>query len=268
MDQSHEPNKRHLKDTLVKSQFTPSFKSVLYYEADRIKKVTTALYLVTELLDELEPLKKHIRNHATDLLRTSHVPYGSTDEDIEYRMSFIMSFIESLMSFIEIAGVAHVVSMSNTELLLRELRALHMHIAGRHGALLQAAGREKEINLEEIFGGYSASSLSPKRDTQKAQPKDQAPAPARTSFVEKDHTTAAMVSKKPAAIIPNGEEKRERKEQIISIIRNQEDASIKDIASHITGCSEKTLQRDIKELIDAGTITKEGSRRWSTYRVV
>jgi predicted HTH transcriptional regulator len=44
--------------------------------------------------------------------------------------------------------------------------------------------------------------------------------------------------------------------------------SIKDIRTAITGCSEKTIQRELANLISQGLIKREGERRWSVYKPV
>ena len=42
---------------------------------------------------------------------------------------------------------------------------------------------------------------------------------------------------------------------------------IRDIASFVIGCSEKTVQRELASLISDGLIKKEGEKRWSRYFV-
>ena len=62
----------------------------------------------------------------------------------------------------------------------------------------------------------------------------------------------------------------ERAERILEFIRKQknlsgEGTSIKDIAATIKGCSEKTIQRELGGLIEAGLVRRVGERRWSQY---
>lgn len=56
-----------------------------------------------------------------------------------------------------------------------------------------------------------------------------------------------------------------RREEILTIIKDKKSVSIKDIKLIITGCSEKTLQRELIALVMNGVLKKEGERRWSTY---
>lgn len=52
---------------------------------------------------------------------------------------------------------------------------------------------------------------------------------------------------------------------VIEALQKKGDASIKDIARLVRGCSEKTIQRELNVLIDDGRVLKEGERRWSRY---
>lgn len=57
----------------------------------------------------------------------------------------------------------------------------------------------------------------------------------------------------------------ERVTLILSTIRKNKQASIKDIAAVVKGCSEKTIQRELGSLIEQGLVRKVGERRWSLY---
>lgn len=57
----------------------------------------------------------------------------------------------------------------------------------------------------------------------------------------------------------------ERTQRILDYIRRQGSVSIKEIASTIKGCSEKTIQRELISLIQAGLVRRVGERRWSHY---
>ncbi len=57
----------------------------------------------------------------------------------------------------------------------------------------------------------------------------------------------------------------ERMSLILDLVRKKKSLSIKEIASVIKGCSEKTIQRELAVLIDRGLVRKVGERRWSLY---
>jgi hypothetical protein len=57
----------------------------------------------------------------------------------------------------------------------------------------------------------------------------------------------------------------ERMSLILDLVRKRKSLSIKEIASVIKGCSEKTIQRELAILISQGLVRKVGERRWSLY---
>lgn len=58
-----------------------------------------------------------------------------------------------------------------------------------------------------------------------------------------------------------------RRDRIMEIIKDRGEATIKDISQSITDCSEKTVQRELIELIKDNQIVREGERRWSKYKL-
>jgi len=59
--------------------------------------------------------------------------------------------------------------------------------------------------------------------------------------------------------------KKDRQNKIIEIIKDKKKVGVSDISGHITGVSDKTIQRELLELVDKGVLKKEGERRWSVY---
>ncbi|HEX2792622.1 MAG TPA: hypothetical protein VHO23_02810 [Candidatus Paceibacterota bacterium] len=56
-----------------------------------------------------------------------------------------------------------------------------------------------------------------------------------------------------------------RRDAIISVLKEKGPSYIKDISTVIRDVSEKTIQRELAALVSAGTVTREGERRWTTY---
>lgn len=68
-------------------------------------------------------------------------------------------------------------------------------------------------------------------------------------------------------VVSKGQNKGQsnRMSLILDLVRNKKSLSIKQIASVIKDCSEKTIQRELNSLIEKGLIRREGERRWSVY---
>ena len=77
--------------------------------------------------------------------------------------------------------------------------------------------------------------------------------------------STATASKGHVKDIKDTKSIKDRSNAVLSVIKNKGKASIKDISTLIRGVSEKTIQRELMTLINAGIVLKHGERRWSTY---
>jgi hypothetical protein len=122
------------------------------------------------------------------------------------------------------------------------------------GALLC---REYELLAERVMVGSHPSPYTASDDLRiAALPELEAPALREPP---------GMVIKDIRAKRPLDKGQTERMSQILSFIQKNKQASIKDIAGVVKGCSEKTIQRELLSLIQQGLIKKVGERRWSVY---
>ena len=62
-------------------------------------------------------------------------------------------------------------------------------------------------------------------------------------------------------------QKGQRRGEILKIIKLKPNLTIKDISSVIKDCSEKTIQRELINMLSDRIIKKTGERRWSRYSV-
>jgi predicted HTH transcriptional regulator len=61
------------------------------------------------------------------------------------------------------------------------------------------------------------------------------------------------------------ESKNDRRENILKLIKEKKEVTIKDISGSISDCSEKTIQRELISLLKDKVIQKTGEKRWSRY---
>jgi hypothetical protein len=77
-----------------------------------------------------------------------------------------------------------------------------------------------------------------------------------------------MVITNPLKIPLINENKSKRQDAILSFINERKSVGIKDISALFSDTSEKTIQRELGALVQAGKITKRGEKRWSVYLAV
>lgn len=98
-----------------------------------------------------------------------------------------------------------------------------------------------------------------------------APLPQRTSVRSGTAPTTVRPSGGSATSLRPLEPRplvKDRKQIISDVLKEKGQASIKDISEVIKDCSEKTIQRDLNEMIQKGLVLREGERRWSKYSLV
>jgi len=199
--------------------------------SDRVEKITMAVYLVTELLSDTEPLKFRLRNRNIKL------------------MSFIkddrkaVSIIEEIDSLLKIALMAGLISKMNYSILNVE-----------YGKLLNLVKGNKQVVLPDELFADSKGHLKGHYQGQSS-----------TSFRKQIKDISSKNKTKKIKKVLNAN--KQRKENIINFIKDKKEVSIKDIAKVINDCSEKTLQREIVSLIEEGVLKKEGEKRWTKYSI-
>ena len=72
----------------------------------------------------------------------------------------------------------------------------------------------------------------------------------------------------PAKKTEHSTSQPDRKDAIISALKRKSNLTIKDISSIVTGCSNKTIQRELLSLIKDNVVKKDGERRWSRYSII
>ena len=170
----------------------------------------------------------------------------------------ILSLIHELEQLFSLAKIGNCISHMNASILIEELQKVQKMIQNQHA--FPADFFADDIEVKE----------TPQTQIQPVETKQE------TDF--KGHSVAerpvgAMSFKKQSVVSvtqnqrQNGR-KSKRRDMIIDALRKKGKTSIKDIARLVRGCSEKTIQRELGDLIDEGLVLKEGERRWSRYRLV
>lgn len=156
-----------------------------------------------------------------------------------------------------------------------------------------------QISLERYFQGsdsadkqlpqhnqFETKFYTPAREVIKNIPTDAPTKIELPKIVEKNNQTQPVVKMtfKPQPVVHDvqkpelkiqqqaikpisGEDKKERRDAIMKTIRSKGQVTIRDISKNIHGCSEKTIQRDLQELIQHGVLIREGEKRWAVYKL-
>ena len=205
----------------------------IYKKAERLAK---AVHLVIPAFNDSMSLRNRISGIAISLVDAAILPTHSA-RDVLSRELLVLS------SVLSIARSGGLLSSMNADLIARESHLLLQEVAGYE---------EPRLFLEEV---PTLSTLA-----QKALGRDTSASP--TSRIAR---RAKPVKSTYQGHIKDNAHMGDRREAILSIIRNKKKVNIKDISTLIHTVSEKTIQRELLSLITEGVVVKEGERRWSTY---
>lgn len=265
---------------------------------EKMHKILIALYMVTDLVETNHSVKDTLRETAVQTLSFIYeLGYRDTQGHTE-KLHDIHTFLNECSSYFDVLFRTGYVSPMNYQVILAEMQKLQ-HLIEQHVVELENTNSiprnaRVENNITSSFfdddrlvenKGHTETNSSHHRESEEEPNKETAikdsteeivfvPKASLPSLIEryknKRTLTKKVEPKKPKAQREPrlNEAKEERKNNILKILKQKKNASIKDIGSLFKDCSIKTIQRDLNELIDEHKVIKKGSRRWSTYNLI
>lgn len=262
-DTEHDIAEQSRSDVSVNSQnpidyFSQDQSFVFVYK--KTEKLATALYMVTNLFGDTEPMKWTLRTKVSNLL-SFIIGFKDVLESREYEFSNeVKTKVLEVVSLLEVASRSGLVSPMNFSILKVEF----MNLVHALGTLRKDAGERTQFALPKTFFDVPRS---------QATHAGHAPSTLTHTDAEQGHGYKGHTSIKDSVSLSNPSQsdvfkKTNRQSIIINLLRKKKDLTIKDIALVIRDCSEKTIQRELISLIEGGVLKKTGERRWSRYSLV
>ena len=254
------------------------------YLYKKAEKLASALYVVTNLIDNKEILRSLLREKSINIFsiimqlqKASLIDANALKNDASTKtedisLDALLSSITEVVSLLEIANVSRYISEMNFSVLKREYIDLGILIKTRREDILSdnirfpkeffdvpslyetraikqgGTKKQKDISIKDISDIHKISRTNiQKRSSVKDTP----------NFVEK---TKSNIYPKTADIRHSS-----RRNTILELLQDKAFVTVKDVTDTIQGCSSKTLQRELLSLVNEGILKKEGERRWSTY---
>ncbi len=251
MDINENPNSSAFNDPVNwKSIGFFSAEDYLIYIFKKTEKIAAALYLVSGLLKDKEPIKWELRDHGMDLISSSFMAASAVPGDKNSVIQSLFTAALETMSLLNVARISNLVSDMNYKLLIKEID----HVVGLlRDKLAQNAENAGYVLSESFFKTPDIFSSGFRPDTQRNSHKGQA-------------FSGKHPYKTSSNLAEQGSSKRtERQETILNLMKGKSGLTIKDFSHVIKDCSEKTIQRELLDLVERGLVKKEGERRWSTY---
>ncbi|OGN12746.1 MAG: hypothetical protein A3D48_04245 [Candidatus Yanofskybacteria bacterium RIFCSPHIGHO2_02_FULL_43_17] len=219
----------------------------------KTEKISAAIHLVTEHFPPDDPLRMMLRRRSLELIDEVF-----KCERRSVSMQNTLDTVELILTCLEVARMAKLISDTNFSILSKETHAVK-----------NAYGRDARVLNEDFFN-----------DTKEGAPLGQSNETQSYKGHEFRHDKMSYksigVSDKSDSvrnhmIIKSATDKSDkdkvsiRRNVILSIIKKIGKIGIKDITPEISDCSEKTIQRELVQMVEDGVIVREGDRRWSRY---
>lgn len=209
----------------------------------KTEKLASAVYMVTNLFGDSEPMKWTLRRKVSELM-SFILGYKevnqSTYSDFLYG---VKTRILEIVSLLEVSSVSGLISHMNFSILKREF-----------SNLIESLDQDQTKNRGSVHDSMFKGHFDVSRPEVSTKYKDQ------VSF--KPISNESFDDKKDFF------KRNNRQNIIIGLLKRKKDLTIKDISLVIKDCSEKTIQRELISLISSGVIRRIGERRWSKYSLV
>jgi hypothetical protein len=218
------------------------------YIFKKTEKIVSAVFYTTRSMrntDTKDIVISDIEASARTLMETCHKTLKATGGSAQVRIEDLALSLIQLETTLTIGGAANCIDRGLLEVFRHEIDSLHR-------------GLRKYVHTDDsdLFQ-VDDHMVLPRIAVRSERGKERSLQPQRRegSFASSGGVGAS-----------SGQQ--DRRTRIIDILRDKGAATIKDISTIITDCSEKTIQRELIGLIKDGIIQREGERRWSKYKPV
>lgn len=256
-------SKKTQKDLITKTSYS---NIVIFKDSDfnflykKTERVSTAIYLITNLMNTEEPIKWQMRKICLDLLDSVMTLSNTTLSARDSQIREISKTLFHLISLYDISYHAGFISLMNYQIVKEELNKLTEFLNGYNQNDADSrnnmfAGDFFQKDIEKDIEKNRQNKDSFKDRAYKGHTPEMSDKMSYKSI--KDNTTNQTVNK--------SHDRNERRDKIINIIKQKKVVSVKDVSNLIKDTSEKTIQRELISMVDDGILEKEGERRWSRY---
>lgn len=234
----------------------------------KTERLASAVYLVTGLMDSTEVIKAELRTVSLAIINDLYF-LNEKSGNQTFVSDNVLKKIEHIVSLLEVSLTGGIISNMNHSILKDEYLKLKDALTkfklteGVSSFLIPSQFFGEELtNLKEVSDPASSikdtnmMSLSASRKTPEMNTK----VTSVPKSIKDITTTKNKINNKIL-----------RQDLITRVVKDNTGYTIKDIINEVSiidssvDCSNKTIQRDLIELVSAGVLNKVGERRWSRY---
>ncbi|HEY4510224.1 MAG TPA: hypothetical protein VJJ73_00110 [Candidatus Paceibacterota bacterium] len=205
---------------------------------DNTQKLTAALYRVTDLMSDREPIKWTLRDKSLTIY--SNIMSIRKNSDNSIFLEEILSLLDGIISMLNLFSLGIYASKMNFEILSKEYNKLKDIIGGDKNTSFLSEGASFFEEIKRPIG-------------QK---------PMENVLLNKNNKVDKVENRlEPEKAIVY----EDRKSKIIALLKDNKAKTTTEIREHFHNVGEKTIQRDLSSLVLRGIIKAEGEKRWRRY---
>jgi len=236
----------------------------VYFVIKKSEKIAHALYILTNYLPNTEPFKINLRQKGLDLIDALYQDPITSSTTLSSIGRAVAPSLEELEAVLKLGSNTGLMSPMNVEVLIREIDELLNLFRSDLGS--NNAGLPDNFFQPEIPSSTTSNRLMApivKSDANNTS--------VETHLTDKSNTAgdrgvnSIPSLPKTSTTKTYGSNHQKRQAKIVNLFNDKEEIDIKDVEAVIEGCSQKTMQRELKSLVETGTLLKHGKRRWSSY---
>lgn len=225
----------------------------------KLERVSQALYLLTNHLPVNEPFRIGIRQRAIDLIGELYEVQTRTSMHWNSLVRLVNQSFNELDSLLQIGLRAGLMSEMNHRVLDEQMQLIRQ--------VASDSSLPKDTTLKDSF--FDTNNRQKNLDNQSVDYEDiqkdnKTRVPNKFSDTSIDQSENQVIQKSNSRR-RHGTNHSKRRRAILGLFRDKDEIDINDVQSVIEGCSQKTMQRELKSMVNDGLIEKKGKRRWSSY---
>ena len=201
-------------------------------------KIASATYLITGFFIDAEPLKWKLRTLASELV-------SEKEKDK-------LILVQEIKNLFHLAKNANLVSETNHDILAQELGKLAITLEKP----LEKLFLSETLSVEQVLPDPIQAPVIKDKIVRQMEPR------RVTEYLSLDIVDKKKPLRQFGAV---SVKKTSRQNAIIGLLKRKKEVMIKEVSPLISGCSEKTIQRELSAMVAAGILRKMGEKRWSRY---
>ncbi len=231
----------------------------------KIEKISTAIYILTSLMSDTEPMRLRVRELTDDLIQNSLLMSERVWGE-DYLQKNIVNSLSEISILFNLAETTKMISKMNHDILSIEIQKMidFMVTSNKNYSSAKIAFPQNIFSGDYNYipdNGYKNDNQNNIKYNSQNSGFDY----KGQKDINKDTVLNKMSDIKINDREKNIKDKNNRQDIIKDMLKSGVKLTIKDFAQNIKGCSEKTIQRELIVMLNSGVLKKEGERRWSKY---